>query len=227
MAKRVLLAILAVSAVIPMNGCLVVPRHQPMPVEQAYEQPPVVEDEYVAPVIVYDEPVYLPPPIVVNYRYDYYAYENRGGFVNIVFYQNGRRIRSEPWQVDGRRMTPMHIDAWRQTHKIERARLEHHRQMLEQQHHIRHADTYYGVRPVQTRPAPNRQYMNQRVDKPHMQPVANQPPQQRGNPMYRQPGLQPQQQRVNPPVPQVQQSKPVQQRPAQFQQKPGKRTDHP
>lgn len=149
MKRKSAIALITLSGTMLLSGCYIA-AHHPAPPPVEYDTAP---PEYVSPVINYGEPVYLPPPVVINYRYDYYVYERQGGYVNIVFYKNGRRIRSENWYSNGRRMTPYQMEAWRQTHKVERAKIEHHRRMLEQQHRIRRTDAYYGLKPVQPRPA--------------------------------------------------------------------------
>jgi len=165
MKRQSAFALIALSGTMLLSGCYIAAHHPPPPPGEYDTAPP----EYVSPVINYSEPVYLPPPVVVNYRYDYYVYENRGGYVDVVFYKNGRRIRSENWYSNGRRMTPLQMESWRRTHKVERTKIEHHRRMLEQQHRIKRSDAYYGLKPVQPRTAAPKSPQYRDV-KPYKQP---------------------------------------------------------
>ena len=115
---------------------------------------PVVVDrgeqelELIAPVVEFNEPCYLPPPFVVGYPYDYYTYENVGGFVNVVFWRNGHRFHHERWMENGQHMRAEHLHAWAASHRVERKAMEHHRAQLERRHNIRHDDAHFGLRPV-------------------------------------------------------------------------------
>jgi hypothetical protein len=142
---------LLLPAVFAISGCVVVPvaeTGQPYqePYQQSYQQP-AAEEETVEVPVVYGEPVYYPPPIVVRYTYDYYTYENVGGYVNIVFWRNGHRFHNEPWYDHGRRMRIEHMHEWQHDHRIRAREFEHHRERLEHVHHIAHPDSYYGRRP--------------------------------------------------------------------------------
>ena len=111
------------------------------------------DEEYAQPPpIVYGEPVYLPPPIAVAYPYDYYTYENDGGYVNIVFFSGGVR-HVEMWHDRGVRMTSNHYNQWRgrSENRIHRDKFDSHRQALEKNHGIKHPDSHYGVRPRTTK----------------------------------------------------------------------------
>jgi hypothetical protein len=103
------------------------------------------EEEVEVP-IVYGEPCYYPPPIVVAYPYDYYTYEQVGGYVNIVFWRGGHRFHNEVWRNHGRRMSVAGARAWQHTHKIRGSELAHHREQLKNNHNISHPNSSYGLR---------------------------------------------------------------------------------
>ena len=141
---------LLLPAAFAISGCVVAPvaeTGQPYqePYQQSYQQP-VAEEEMVEVPVVYGEPVYYPPPIVVRYTYDYYTYENMGGYVNIVFWRNGHRFRNEPWYDRGGRMRIERMREWQRAHRVRAREFEHHRERLEHVHHISHPDSYYGRR---------------------------------------------------------------------------------
>lgn len=149
------IGVLLLPAIFAISGCVVVPARvedrsgypYQQPYEQSYQQP-VSGEEMVEVPVIYGEPVYYPPPFVVRYTYDYYTYENVGGYVNIVFWRNGHRFRNEPWYDHGRRMRIEHMREWEHNHRIPVRDFEHHRKTLEYKHHITHPDTFYGRRPV-------------------------------------------------------------------------------
>jgi hypothetical protein len=103
------------------------------------------EEEVEVP-IVYGEPCYYPPPIVVEYPYDYYTYERVGGYVNIVFWRGGHRFHNEVWRDHGRRMSVAGVRTWRRAHKIGGSEFAHHREQLQRRHNIAHPNSYYGLK---------------------------------------------------------------------------------
>ena len=181
--------------------------------------------EFVEPVIVYNEPCYLPCPIVVGFPYEYYTYENVGGFVNIVFWQNGHRFRHEEWRYHGERMRPDRMHEWARSHKVNRGVMEHHRNQLVQRHNIRHDDAHYGLRPTTHAQKDSRNpSMRQQVQRTNESSLVAQKrePQQRPSRVTQQRTLQ---QRPQPQVaqrlPQQRPQQTMQQRPQQtMQQRP-------
>jgi hypothetical protein len=186
------------------------------------EQPPE-QAEFVEPVIIYGEPSYLPCPIVVGYPYDYYTYENVGGFVNVVFWRNGQRFHREEWRDGGRRMRANHIRDWARSHKVSREIMGHHRNQLVQRHNIRHNDAHYGLRPAVHAQKDSRQNQNirQQVQRPNESlRAAQQRPQQRPQQAVQQRA---QQQRPQ----QAAQQRAQQQRPQQAAQKKPQQKKNP
>jgi len=153
--------VLLLPAILAISGCVVVPAggeygvaapppavvEAPPPMVVEPPPGPAVVEEAVEVPVVYGEPVYYPPPITVAYTYDYYTYENVGGYVNIVFWRNGHRYRHEPWYDHGRRMRAEHMHEWERSHRVPYRDFERHREFLERKHHISHPDNYYGIRP--------------------------------------------------------------------------------
>lgn len=102
---------------------------EPLPESVYYTEEP----EVLVPVIV-GQPVYYPPPMAVTYAYDYFTYEQVGVFVNVVFWKDGRRQRSEVWYDHGRRMTVKRMRAQGHMHKVRASEARHHRERLERDH---------------------------------------------------------------------------------------------
>ncbi len=102
-------------------------------------------DEYYDVPIVYDEPCYFTPPVSVTFVFDYFTYEVVNGYVDIVFWRDGRRHHRVPWYEHGRRITDRDIRAGRY-HRVRGPELWRHREALREKHHITHPDSYYGIK---------------------------------------------------------------------------------
>ena len=138
---------LAIPAFMVVSGCVIAPVSED-PWGAPPPPPPVMSHNMVQVPVVYGEPCYYSPPVTVSYVYDYFTYENTGAYVNIVFWKNGSRYRSEPWYNNGRRMDHGHVQEWQRNHRIPAQQFERHRESLRKSHNISRPDPVQGKRPV-------------------------------------------------------------------------------
>jgi len=132
------------------------------------------QNEYVDVPITYGEPMYYTPPVSVTFAFDYFMYENVGGFVDIVFWRGGHRYQHKPWYHNGRRISPDYIRSINMHNRIRNDEFFRHRERLQRNHNINHPDSYYGLK---ARPQIPTQQTKQRP-----QWGQNQPPQVRKQP---------------------------------------------
>ena len=150
------------------------------------------QNEYVDVPITYGEPMYYTPPVSVTFAFDYFMYENVGGFVDIVFWRGGHRYQHKPWYHNGRRISPYYIRSINMHNRIRNDEFFRHRERLQKNHNINHPDSYYGLK---ARPQkPTQQWQGQKDQHPQwgQQPSQqtkqrpqweqNQPPQVRKQP---------------------------------------------
>ena len=194
---------LVIPAFMVVSGCVVAPVH-----EDPWGAPPpppmVVPQNTVHVPVVYGEPCYYSPPMTVSYVYDYFTYENVGAYVNIVFWRNGSRYRSEPWYNNGRRMDHGRVQEWQRNHRIPAQQFERHRESLRKSHNISRPDPLQGKRPA----SPGQQHGGGKVAPP------------KHNTNVRKPVIAPQKPNVQPKAPQRSPQTNLQQRNQLQQQKP-------
>ena len=104
------------------------------------------QNEYVDVPITYGEPIYYTPPVSVTFAFDYFTYENVGGFVDIVFWRGGHRYQHKPWYHNGRRISPDYIRSINMHNRIRNDEFFRHRERLQRNHNINHPDSYYGLK---------------------------------------------------------------------------------
>ena len=206
MGKSMQSVVVAVLLVLFCYGCV------PVVVDRGEQEP-----EFIAPVVEFNEPCYLPPPFVVGYPYDYYTYENVGGFVNVVFWRNGQRFHHERWMENGQHMRAEHLHAWAASHRVERKAMEHHRAQLERRHNIRHDDAHFGLRPAAHAQKDSRRNPNMRKRPDDHQQGAQQAQRPDNHPQR---GVQQAQRPDNHPQRGIQQAQRPNQQPQRVQQKP-------